>query len=611
MKKSIWFFIAILTLSAIVRIIGIWHGYPYTFYPDEAHFVKRALAFGSFDFNPHWFHKPAFYMYVLFFEYGIYFMISKVFGLVTSVADFAVSYIRNPGPFYIIGRLTTAIFGCATVVIVYLAGERHFRKNSGLYAALLLSLSFGHVVASQDIKADVPSALFAILSMYYLLNYISAGTNRNIILAGLVAGVGAATKIYPIVMLVPVFMAIAIMTWGKKDTFSRGISRAMFLSCAALIVFWGTYFICAPYSFIDPAGRAITFGNFIGLFEKVRHLIVDKTNVAHVSASVFVPNGTGFSYKIISYIKVLFQNDGLGMVIACTSFIGVVYLLLLGEKKNYIFLLFPLTFMFVSVYAYPGIPDPRHQLPIYPFLAIAGGSVISWLVGDNRRQLVVCTLLLGFLIMPLYYIIQHGVYVSKTDTRNLAKVWIESHVPGGTKLLMDENGPILLSSENSIREQLQKAISADPNGQFTANYDTYLEYQLLAAEDAITYDITEIRFPWWHKTFEDEGVRELKSDFDRDMGNPLKPVGVRSYDYYVNDGYKYAIVQSGKYKRFLRPGSDKVEKFPGFANFYFELFTKGTLVKEFLPTDGNRPGPEIKIFKFSNTSGPGASTGSS
>ena len=40
--------------------LGIWHSYPFSYYGDEVHFVERALSFGSFDFNPHWFHKPAF-----------------------------------------------------------------------------------------------------------------------------------------------------------------------------------------------------------------------------------------------------------------------------------------------------------------------------------------------------------------------------------------------------------------------------------------------------------------------------------------------------------------------------------------------------------------------
>ncbi len=88
-KSNIIFLI--LLLAVTLRILGIWHSYPYSFYPDEAHFVKRALSFGSLDFNPHWFHKPALYMYILFFEYGLYFVIGKILGAWNSVSGFAVS----------------------------------------------------------------------------------------------------------------------------------------------------------------------------------------------------------------------------------------------------------------------------------------------------------------------------------------------------------------------------------------------------------------------------------------------------------------------------------------------------------------------------------------
>lgn len=89
-----------------------------------------------------------------------------------STSGFAVSYIINPGPFYVIGRLTTVLFGVATVVVVYLTGEKHFSKNTGLIGALLLAFSFGHVTACQDVKADVPATFFSILAVFFLLSVL-------------------------------------------------------------------------------------------------------------------------------------------------------------------------------------------------------------------------------------------------------------------------------------------------------------------------------------------------------------------------------------------------------------------------------------------------------
>ncbi|MFP4585778.1 MAG: hypothetical protein ACLFN9_20595 [Desulfococcaceae bacterium] len=122
---------------------------------------------------------------------------------------------------------------------------------------------------------------------------------------------------------------------------------------------------------------------------------------------------------------------------------------------------------------------------------------------------------------------------------------------------------------------------------------------MLAAKRSKTYDIREIRFPWWRAREVEEGVHRLESEFDADMANPLKPVGVNSYEYYVREGYEYAVVQSLRYKPFLR-NTDRAARFPSFARFYRELFDRGIPVRTFSPEDGDvkRPGPTIRVFRL-------------
>ena len=77
MKKDLWL-LGLILIAFSVRFFGIFHDLPFTYYGDEKHFINRAVAFGSGDLNPHWFHKPALYMYLLFFEYGMYFLVGKL-----------------------------------------------------------------------------------------------------------------------------------------------------------------------------------------------------------------------------------------------------------------------------------------------------------------------------------------------------------------------------------------------------------------------------------------------------------------------------------------------------------------------------------------------------
>ena len=123
---------------------------------------------------------------------------------------------------------------------------------------------------------------------------------------------------------------------------------------------------------------------------------------------------------------------------------------------------------------------------------------------------------------------------------------------------------------------------------------------MLAAKNSVTYDIQEIRFPWWRNSEKVSGVQTLTEKYDIDMGNPLKPVGIEKYEYYVKNKFDYIIVHSKAYDRFFKD-NEVSKNFPSHTSFYHDLFSKGILIKEFSPDKGNRPGPTIKIFRLSNS----------
>ena len=84
--------VAILVVAAAARLWGVAHDLPFVYYYDETHLMNRAVGFGKGDLNPHWFHKPALYMYVLFALFGAYFVLGRLTGRFASVDAFAVHY---------------------------------------------------------------------------------------------------------------------------------------------------------------------------------------------------------------------------------------------------------------------------------------------------------------------------------------------------------------------------------------------------------------------------------------------------------------------------------------------------------------------------------------
>lgn len=403
-KRSL---LSIFLITAVVlRLIGIWHDYPFSFYPDEAHFVKRALAMGSFDFNPHWFHKPAFYMYVLAGEYGIFFLIGKILSLWNSVSDFAITYVINPGPFYIIGRLTTVLFGVASIFVTYLLGEKHFKKNVGLIGALLLILTYAHINSCQVIKADIPSSFFGVLSALFMLNYFNDRQVKQIFWSAAFAGIGTATKTYPEIMIVPITLTIILVAFSEEKP-KNLIRTIMVRGIITIAIFWFFYFLCSPYSFLDSLGREAIFHDIILLYEKVSGFFRESS--FEDRPDNFISCQTTLLQGFIDYAQVLFHNKSMGLPIAAISMSGVLVLIFNLDQRKMLFLLFPVLLVCLSVYTFPGYAEPRHQLPIYPFLAVAGGFFVVWLAGKNvTRQKFVYALLLVSLCWPLFNIIQRG-----------------------------------------------------------------------------------------------------------------------------------------------------------------------------------------------------------
>ena len=69
------FAVGVLTLIGLgLRLWGIKQGLPYSYNSDEAqHFVPRAVAFFTHDFNPHYFLNPPAYSYLLHIVFELWF----------------------------------------------------------------------------------------------------------------------------------------------------------------------------------------------------------------------------------------------------------------------------------------------------------------------------------------------------------------------------------------------------------------------------------------------------------------------------------------------------------------------------------------------------------
>ncbi|MBI5742138.1 MAG: glycosyltransferase family 39 protein [Nitrospirae bacterium] len=587
--------VLIILLASVLRFWGIWHGYPHSYYPDEQHLVNRALAFGSGDLNPHWFHKPAFLMYTLFFEYGIFYFIGKIIGMFPSVDSFAIYYFNNSWPFILIGRITVTLFGIATVYVVYKTGERFWSRRAAVISSLFLALSYAHVFCGQDVKEDVPTAFFTVLSLYYLMKVLSEGyKTRDYALTGLFAGLGAATKYYSIVMLVPVLMVCIYEAFRDKKP--GHLLKYLYSS----IAFWGIYFIASPYNFLDPLGRQATFGSIVAMWNKLSLFRLNVFSPVQGGEGVKLTGSDkimAYGHSLIDYFRVFFSREGAGLVVGTIFILSVMLLMRKSSFRRMVLLSFPVLFSAISIVLFPSYTEQRHQMPLYPFFALITGIVFAEISGMLRRGWILDLTVTALLVFPMTSITGNNIFVSKPDVRTVAKNWVETHIPPSTKIMVDDSCvPLRMNRKNY--EMLIERSKAFGAGQFTTHLEKYYSYQMMAA-GGVTYDIKEIRHIWWRSREIAGGETYALSEFDREMANPVKEVGINNYDYYAAEGYKYVITSEEIYKLFFMRGGDRAVNFPSYKKFYDDLFARGTLIKEFNASDMDLPGPTIKIFRIS------------
>ncbi len=585
----------VLIFASILRFWGIWHGSPFSHYPDERHFVNRAISFGSGDLNPHWFHKPAFLMYLLFFEYGLFFVVGKFMGMFSNVEGFAVYFFQNSWPFIMIGRITVSLFGIATIYVVYKIGKKFWSKTAGLCCAVLLALSYGHVFCGQNVKADVPSTLFTVLSIYFLLRVVdnNSFSNKDYILAGLFAGLGAATKYYSIVLLPCILIVTVYEVVSKKNIL---IFRKYLYS---LLAFWGIYFVVSPYNFLDPLGRKGTFAEIINLFNKLSPFKLGNFSRLEGSEN-FVLSGNNQGHYIlnsfINYIKVIFASEGVGLIIGTIFISSICYVIFKPTLKKIVLIVFPILFSTISIVMSPSYTEPRHQLIIYPFLSIIAGIFIYEISKKFSNKYKAYIILSFLLIFPFISIIENNVRICKTDTRTLLIDWIESNIPAGTKILIDDSISGIKSSRKNLVEFYEKSKMLQP-GQFTTHLEKYYFYQIQALTGT-TYDIKEIRHTWWRNKEIRNGETLATTEFDKDVANPIKTVGVEDYDFYLKNGFEYVVIDNMSYGSYIQPNSLKGKRFPSYRKLYENIINRGQLIKEFNPKELRLQGSTVKIFKI-------------
>jgi 4-amino-4-deoxy-L-arabinose transferase-like glycosyltransferase len=544
-RSHAWIAAAIVLAAAALRIYGIDWSLPDVF--EEATPLKKAWAMwrwgqpGGPDFNPHFFNYPSLSIYLQWAAQAFLYAGMKITGAIDSAVDFQMYYLVDKTPFYVAGRLVTALFGIATVWIVYRSGRRIAGPFASSVAAGLLAVNAFHISKSQVIEVDVPLAFFVTLSLFLMARLADRPSAGVYALAGTAVGLAASAK-YPGALLVFPFLAAHLLTYpaarrivhDSSKPHRSGRWRDFALGAAAALA---AFAITSPFVFLDwTTFRA--------------HLSLERE---HMALGHF---GLGSVPAWKSYAVSLGAVE-LGWPLVLFGALGVIFLA--GLKRRpwaIVFAAFVVPFLAIigtwSMYA------DRYLLPVIPvwtLVALAFLAETPALIGANKltRARRVAAALLAILLLALPALASLSDQLSRrgTDTRTRAREWIEENAPQWALVALEHHGPEFFSP--------------------LAFWDQSREVQRYIRETGVGPRLyATLQIPLF-------AIKPELSEVFYDLG--------------LYEDADYVITSGSVRNRYLA----EPERFARQCAFYDSLDANFVKAAEYLPGDG--PGPVVTIYR--------------
>ena len=418
LKRNLVLSLFVLALIGLVlRLWGISFGLPQEYHIDEHFYYPYAWDMGQGQLQlPDQSHGPSLYLGLLLIGQK---SMQLAFFRELSNADFGALRDTNPWPYLLSARLVSALAGALTIPIVYLLGRRFRDRGLGLIAAALMTVLFFHVRDSHFGVPDTLTTLFAAATVWLALRAFQTRRARDLLLAGMAAGLSTGAKYTTVIVAIVVIVTALLIGVAWRQRFKL-------LAVSALGLLAG-FVIGYPNLLLNPP---IFIKDISFLFARVG---------AGFEGWRIVPDNSA-----VFYLDTLVWSTGLAALVLAG--IGLVAALVRRRGEDFISISFPLAYFIVmsSSQGHFG----RYMLPILPvlvvFVADAAWHILPQLVRRARtpfalklaRPIGIAALLLVF-VPNLLNSVRFDWILAQDDTRSLAKQWIETHIPAGSRIAVE------------------------------------------------------------------------------------------------------------------------------------------------------------------------------
>jgi 4-amino-4-deoxy-L-arabinose transferase-like glycosyltransferase len=401
-----------LLLAAGLRFIGISNGIPHAIGVDEPEIMARVVhMMKTGDLNPHFFDYPGLLFYLHLCVAVVRFMVGAIqgrWGGLTAV---------GPDDFYLWARCVTALFGTATVFVVYLAGLRWGVRHAVLGAGMLAVMPM-HVRESHFVLTDVPMTFFVTLAWVLSMSAHERGTWSAFALAGAAAGLATSCKYTAgLVIVVPL-----IAVWMTVPTRPSRLAAAVATVAAAAAAF----LVTSPYTVLDLPAFLNDFANLVGHFQ---------TRSPDLEPGWLV---------YLKHLRLNFQWPATillatGLVLATERAVRGP-----GRVKWTLIAVFPVLF-FVTIADRAQLYG-RYLLPAVPFACVLIGiSVVSgvsllrrFAISRAVRTLLITALTVAALLPPARVAFGFVTELRRPSTQDAAWTWISVNIPPAAAIVVEK-----------------------------------------------------------------------------------------------------------------------------------------------------------------------------
>lgn len=422
-KTTILVFVLVV-LAVSIRVWGVDFGLPQLYHADEGNKISIAQKmFKTGDFNPHYFKKPTFFIYLNALLYIPYYQVGKILGVFQAPDDILYPIILTMGvgyapfPTYVLmARLLSVAFSTATIPFIFSIGQRLSKKTSvGLLAALFLAVSPTHVMLSREITENAFQVFFMTVVVWASLRLYEEGKTLDYIIAGIATGLTISSK-YPGVLIV----IVPICAHFLRSEFTKGITdiRIYYTLFLVPIAFLAT----TPFAVLD-------YKKFLEdtLFE------VDHYATGH-------PGMEGNS--LVWYLTYAWGTAGLIYLFALLEITRGLYT---RSKNTLLLAVFPIVhFIFIVSFT---VRNDRTFLPLTPMLFVLSASFVVYILRNflgNRIVIGLFALLAVIgLVQPIMRTYEDGVRITTVDSRMTSMAWIEQNLPVGSKIALEAYTPFV------------------------------------------------------------------------------------------------------------------------------------------------------------------------